>query len=221
MIKKSVLLFTTALTLGSFWAGSSIAPELANANGTSNSYTIQSGDNLYRIALNHGVDLYDLAAYNGITVGSIIYPGQTLAIPGATVQATEQQELVRNTAYYGSGLTQEQYNVLCAVVQQEAGADNYAGLAAVMSVITNRVDSNWMGATNVYEVITTAYQFEAYDAGHYEKHLGNISDATIQAVNDGLAGVKSTSATSFRSTSYAVQNGYTGVNIDGNTFFIE
>lgn len=221
MNKKLTLLITTALTLGSFWAGSKIAPGNASADSFSPLYTIESGDNLYRIALNYGVDMYDLAAYNGISIESTIYPGQTLTIPSAVIAETEKQEVGRNTAYYGSNLTQAQYEVLCAVVQQEAGADSYEGLAAVMSVITNRVDAGWMGATNVYEVITTAYQFEAYGAGHYEKHLGNISDATIQAVNDGLAGVKSTSATSFRSTSYAAQNGYTGVDIDGNTFFIE
>lgn len=216
--RQAILLFTTALTIGSLFAGSRIAPSQADASMQAVTYTIQSGDNLYRIALNYGVNLQELASYNNLLLEQTIYPGQVLVIPN---QQAEEAQPVRNTSFYGDTLTQEEYEILCAVVQQEAGADNYAGLAAVMSVITNRVDSNWMGAESVYEVITQPSQFEAYGAGHYLKYMGNISESTYQAVNSGLSGHKTTSATSFRSTIYAQANGYTGIDIDGNTFFIE
>lgn len=210
MNKKIILAAAATLTLGTSFLQKTVI-------AATNTHTIESGDTLYRIALDYGIDMYDLAANNNLSIETTIYPGQVLVLPSADVAP----DSVHTTAYYGSTLTQAQYDILCAVVQQEAGADNPAGLAAVMSVITNRVDSNWMGATTVYEVITQAYQFEAYGAGHYEKHLGNISQNTIDAVNNGLSGQKTISATSFRSTAYAIENGYTGLDIDGNTFFVE
>lgn len=210
MNKKIILTAAATLVIGTGFLQKTVI-------AATNTHTIESGDTLYRIALDYGIDMYDLAANNNLSLETTIYPGQVLVLPSADVAL----EPARTTAYYGSTLTQAQYDILCAVVQQEAGADNPDGLAAVMSVITNRVDSNWMGATTVYEVITQSYQFEAYGAGHYEKHLGNISQNTLDAVNNGLSGQKTISATSFRSTAYAIENGYSGLDIDGNTFFVE
>lgn len=49
---------------------------------TGGAYTVRSGDTLFRIALNHGVELSALRAANGI-YNNTIYPGQQLVIPGA------------------------------------------------------------------------------------------------------------------------------------------
>jgi lipoprotein-anchoring transpeptidase ErfK/SrfK len=48
------------------------------ADGT---YVVRPGDNLFRIALNHGLTTQQLAAANGITNYSHVYVGQTLVIP--------------------------------------------------------------------------------------------------------------------------------------------
>ncbi len=50
-------------------------------------HTVQTGENLYRIALNHGLTYQALAAHNGITNPNLIFPGQELKIPasGGTV----------------------------------------------------------------------------------------------------------------------------------------
>ena len=45
-------------------------------------YTVKAGDNLFRIALNHGLTLTALAQYNHITPPYTIYIGQVIAIPG-------------------------------------------------------------------------------------------------------------------------------------------
>lgn len=47
------------------------------------SYTVKSGDNLYRIAVNHGISLDQLMSWNGIT-GHLIYPGDKLVVSGGT-----------------------------------------------------------------------------------------------------------------------------------------
>ncbi len=44
-------------------------------------YVVRRGDNLFRIALNHGVSVQELAAANGITNPRLIYEGQVLIIP--------------------------------------------------------------------------------------------------------------------------------------------
>jgi uncharacterized protein YraI len=44
-------------------------------------HVVQPGDNLFRIALNYGVNMYDIARLNGITNLTLIYVGQVLRIP--------------------------------------------------------------------------------------------------------------------------------------------
>jgi lysozyme len=47
------------------------------------SYTVQRGDNLFRIALHFGVNLTRLASVNGISNSRVIYSGQVLSIAAA------------------------------------------------------------------------------------------------------------------------------------------
>ncbi|HET9348172.1 MAG TPA: LysM peptidoglycan-binding domain-containing protein, partial [Arthrobacter sp.] len=51
----------------------------------SGSYTIKSGDTLSGIAARNGVKLADILSANRLTMSSIIYPGQKLALPGASL----------------------------------------------------------------------------------------------------------------------------------------
>ena len=51
----------------------------------SGSYTIKSGDTLSGIAARNGVKLADILSANRLTMSSIIYPGQKLALPGASI----------------------------------------------------------------------------------------------------------------------------------------
>ncbi|MBI5670346.1 MAG: LysM peptidoglycan-binding domain-containing protein [Chloroflexi bacterium] len=49
--------------------------------GTNCTYTVQRGDNLFRISRNYNVDLQTLASYNNIANPSIILVGQQITIP--------------------------------------------------------------------------------------------------------------------------------------------
>ncbi|MET1020935.1 MAG: LysM peptidoglycan-binding domain-containing protein [Arthrobacter sp.] len=57
----------------------------APAGPASGSYTIKSGDTLSGIAARNGVKLADVLAANRLTMSSIIYPGQKLALPGSSI----------------------------------------------------------------------------------------------------------------------------------------
>ncbi|BCW66581.1 hypothetical protein NicSoilB4_13440 [Arthrobacter sp. NicSoilB4] len=57
----------------------------APAAPASGSYTIKSGDTLSGIAARNGVKLADILSANRLTMSSIIYPGQKLALPGSSI----------------------------------------------------------------------------------------------------------------------------------------
>jgi uncharacterized protein YraI len=48
---------------------------------TYRTHVVQPGENLFRISLNYGVNMYDVARLNGITNLALIYAGQVLLIP--------------------------------------------------------------------------------------------------------------------------------------------
>ncbi len=59
------------------------------AGSQSGVYTVQRGDTLYQIAFRHGLDWRELARWNGLDGGELIYPGQRLRLspPGGARQA--------------------------------------------------------------------------------------------------------------------------------------
>jgi N-acetylmuramoyl-L-alanine amidase len=62
------------------------APALANTSAGSpaaGSYTVKAGDTLSAIASRHGVKLSELLSANRLSLTTVIYPGNKLAIPGA------------------------------------------------------------------------------------------------------------------------------------------
>ncbi len=48
---------------------------------TYRTHVVQPGENLFRISLNYGVNMYDVARLNGIVNLAQIYVGQVLLIP--------------------------------------------------------------------------------------------------------------------------------------------
>ena len=65
---------------------------------TTGSYTIKAGDTLSSIASRHGVSLSALMTANNVTATTVIYPGQKLTIPGASLQpAGDTKPLVPST----------------------------------------------------------------------------------------------------------------------------
>lgn len=72
-----------------------LVPMAASAQeDTSGTHVVQSGENLFRIALRYGLTTDELAAANNITNTAQIYAGQTLIIPG--LDAVDSSEEVAN-----------------------------------------------------------------------------------------------------------------------------
>lgn len=57
-------------------------------NKTASTYTVKSGDSLYKVSLMHNVSVTDLKRANGLS-GDMIYVGQTLKIPGSSTSKTQ------------------------------------------------------------------------------------------------------------------------------------
>ena len=57
-------------------------------------YTVRYGDSFWSIANKYGMNMYTLAANNGLSINSVIYPGQRLKVSG-NVQATQKIHYVR------------------------------------------------------------------------------------------------------------------------------
>ncbi|MEC5192315.1 MULTISPECIES: LysM peptidoglycan-binding domain-containing protein [unclassified Arthrobacter] len=68
--------------------GQATAPAVPAAPATpaapSSSYTVKSGDTLSAISGRHGVKLSEILSWNGLNMGSIIYPGQKIRIGGGS-----------------------------------------------------------------------------------------------------------------------------------------
>lgn len=77
---KSVIYPGQVLKLG---AGATPQAAAAPTPSSSSRYTIQRGDTISHIATKFGVTVQAVLTANGLGWSSIIYPGQTLAIPGA------------------------------------------------------------------------------------------------------------------------------------------
>lgn len=60
-------------------------------------YTVQKGDNLYRIALNYNISVQSLMSLNDLT-SELIFPGDELKIIGGEINRTNEEEKVVATA---------------------------------------------------------------------------------------------------------------------------
>lgn len=69
-----------------------------DSSGAPCTYSVRSGDNLYRIALNNNVSLDDLRRANPEVVNDLIQPGQVLRLPNCDVNAASSDITVVDSA---------------------------------------------------------------------------------------------------------------------------
>ena len=115
--------------------------------------------------------------------------------------------------------TQDQLELIWAVVRQEAGT-GYESNLAVISTAMNRVDSPaWAYCgRNAYEQLTAPGQFCYSIDNYWRQYLGgNVPETTKQAVRDCLAdGKRNHGYTSFRS---GYVEGSVQIGENGNYYF--
>lgn len=116
-------------------------------------------------------------------------------------------------------LTHEQFDIICAVVQQEAG-HNHEEVKNVMTTIINRMESGNWGGTNPWEVVTAEGQYAAYGEGHYKKYEDKRYDGeTSYSVASMLNGdIKPTHNWESFNSNEVVDYGGTILTEDGNRY---
>jgi len=107
-------------------------------------YVVQSGDCLSVIAQKLGVDMQELADFNGIGDVSLIYPGQVLTIPGVGQVAEPQPEVVEEPQPESFREYTVQPGDCLSIIAQNYGVDTQA-LADFNGI--GDANSIWAGIT--------------------------------------------------------------------------
>lgn len=131
ILKKLLLVSSLGMALSTFQVHSADA---------ATTYTVKSGDTMWKISQRYGIPLVFLQKANN-EWDNRLYIGQRLTIPTNSITAAER-------------------TLLAKLVHAEAGGEPFAGKVAVATVVLNRVDSS-LFPNDVKSVI---YQI---DQGHY------------------------------------------------------
>ncbi|GMQ79433.1 MAG: hypothetical protein BMS9Abin02_2022 [Anaerolineae bacterium] len=155
-------------------------------------YTIQPGDTLFRIALNHGLTTQELAAANGIVNHSMIYAGQTLIIPeesnsSTIAAATSTLHLV----VPGDTLFKiaVRYGLSTHAVAQANNIENYDLVFAGQTLIIPNLGAEDGSATSGASEATVSEPALVYSgAGESERWIDvNLSTQMLTAYEGNLA----------------------------------
>lgn len=119
---------------------------------------------------------------------------QEAAAEAAAKAAQEAAEAAAQAAMVDAilaqnGVSRQEYDLLAALIQCEAGGESYIGQVAVGNVVMNRVESSNHPNT-ISEVIYAAGQFSPVRNGSLSRTLssGNISASCRQAALEAIAG---------------------------------
>ncbi len=110
-----VILLGLSSTLAPSRASAHSAVQSAASASCGPSYVVRSGDTLSGIARRCGVSASTLAQANGLSLSSVIYPGQRLAVPG--------------TSSYSSGATSSSSSTGCPASYTVRSGDTLGSIA--------------------------------------------------------------------------------------------
>lgn len=140
---------------------------LGNQSEAAATYTVKAGDTYWKIAQQHGVSVASIKKANNKT-NDIIYPGQSLVIPGTAISAADKE-------------------LMAKLVYAEAKGESYAGKVAVATVLLNRVDHPEFPNTVrdvIYQKSNGYYAFSPVQNGAINQ---TPDAASRQAVNEAIA----------------------------------
>lgn len=117
-------------------------------------------------------------------------------------------------------LSEEDINLMAAIVTLESGGESYDGQLAVANVIINRMQSGHWGST-VSDVVYAPYQFSCTSSPMLDYYLANGAQASSrQAVEEALSGVNNIGNYMCFKAVYAVNLGsYSVYSVIGNHVF--
>ena len=108
------------------------AKPLASGASTSGTYTVQAGDTLYGIARRSGMSLNTLLSLNGLSQSSVIRPGQTLKLSGASNATVASPVSYKSTA--SSASTSGTYTVKAGDTLYRIAYNHGISLTTLLSI---------------------------------------------------------------------------------------
>lgn len=144
------------------------------------SYTVQSGDSLWKIAQKTGVTIDAIKSANRLS-SNYLWIGQTLAIPSINQTPAKEDPL--------SHFSQEELELLARTIYAEAWGEPYTGQVAVGAVIMNRIDSNHF-PNSIKDVIYQRFAFESVESGYVWRITPN--DSAFKAAKESIKGTDPT-----------------------------
>lgn len=133
-----------------------------------------------------------------------------------TYQVTSRSSSERKVAAVTAASTDEQLQIIWAVVRQEGGSSYESALAVASSAVNRIHSSRWSkNGKSMYAQLTAKNQYCYSIDNHWKKYLnGNVPSTVKQAVSDAMRGKTNHPYTSFRG--YYVAG---ALNIGGNYYF--
>lgn len=148
-------------------------------------YTVKSGDYLYKIASQHKTTVSKIKQTNHLR-SDLILIGQKLQVPNKSSVKTVSK---KKTSVKGKGkYTQAEIALMARLVRAEAGGESYKGKIAVAAVVINRTQSKSFPKT-VTGTIYQRNQFSPVSSGSINK---KADTASINAVYEAIKGVDPT-----------------------------
>lgn len=141
-------------------------------------YTVRRGDTLWAIARRFDTTVQELREANGLR-GSLIHPGQRLAIPGSGGKA-------RLASRSGQSFREEDFYWLVRAISAEARGEPLQGQIAVGAVIVNRTkDPRFPNSIKgvIFQQVNGVYQFSPVQNGAiYNQPVASAYEAAARAL---------------------------------------
>jgi len=161
---------------------------LSSTSVQASTHTIKPGESLYKISKTYGVTLTELRKSNN-KWDDLIYPGETLSIPGKSVSDTSKIE----TKEYVIPCSKDELDLMARLIRAEAENQPYTAKVAVGSVVVNRVKNEKFPNT-ITSVINQKDQFTPVKNGMINK---SATSETISAAKEALQGKDPTNGALF------------------------
>lgn len=112
---------------------------------TEETYTVQAGDTLGLIATRHGIDLPALLSLNGLSMDTVIYPGDRINVTPGAVTSGAQPEMMTLTQLSGPAVTSSVYAAGSVSAEVAPSSANQAILAAARAQLGAVQDCTVLG----------------------------------------------------------------------------
>lgn len=159
-------------------AAPAAAPAAAVAPAADATHTVVAGDTLGGIAATYGADLTAVLAANGLSLASIIFPGDTVVIPASGAAQAPAQAVSVPVAVAPAAEVQQ-----AAVVAPAAEVQQAAAVAPAPAVSTAPGSGVYLASADITPVASSGVAGTLVASAQAQLQAGAIQDCTVLVEN--------------------------------------